>query len=94
MIEGKGLGGKKIDRVNLSLSNSYSRKLNRLAAACGMKRTSFASYLLEMCLDDPVLVMKLQNELNKEPAYKVVPVKKYNSTEVEYVLQEVKHGME
>jgi hypothetical protein len=31
LIEGKGLGGKKVHRVNLSLTNRLSVKLNRLA---------------------------------------------------------------
>ena len=47
MIEGKGLGGKKIHRVNVSLTNKQAFKLNRLATACNMKPTTLAAVLIE-----------------------------------------------
>ncbi|MEH6993087.1 hypothetical protein V7075_10265 [Neobacillus drentensis] len=43
MIEGKGLVGKKIHRVNVSLTNKQAFKLNRLATACNMKPTTLAA---------------------------------------------------
>lgn len=56
MIEGKGLGGKRICRVNVSLDNKMNKKLSKLAIACNMKPTTLARVLIEKCLDDPVLV--------------------------------------
>jgi hypothetical protein len=86
MIEGKGLGNKKINRVNVSLSNRYSSKLNRLAVACNMKPTSLACFLIEKCLDDPQLITELQNEYGVFNAYKVVPIN--HQGEIIYTLNE------
>lgn len=88
MIEGKGLGNKKVNRVNLSLSNEYTRKLNRLAVACNMKHTSLACLLLERCLDNQELVRDLQREFNIHNAYVVEPVRNYETGEVIYTLNE------
>jgi hypothetical protein len=87
MIEGKGLGGKKVNRVGVSLSNSYHNKLNRLATACNMKPTSLSGLLIEMCLDNPELIEKLQDEYNTQSLYRVVPFQKYTDGEVEYVIK-------
>lgn len=87
MIEGKGLGGKKINRVNMSISNSYNRKLNRLATACSMKPTTLAARLVELSLDDNKLVSQLQDEYCTQQAYRVIPVKKYHNGEIEYLLK-------
>ncbi|MEH7391289.1 hypothetical protein [Bacillus sp. JJ1474] len=86
MIEGKGLGGKKPNRVNLSLSNEYNKKLNSLAVACNKKPTSLAGLLIEMCLDNVELVRQLQDEYGVYNAYMVVPVK--NNGEIIYTLNE------
>ncbi|MEH7345550.1 hypothetical protein V7122_16975 [Bacillus sp. JJ1532] len=86
MIEGKGLGGKKPNRVNLSLSNKYNKKLNRLAVACNKKPTSLAGLLIELCLDNVELVRQLQDEYGVYNAYMVVPVK--NNGEIIYTLNE------
>jgi hypothetical protein len=84
MIEGKGLGGKRICRVNLSLSNSYDSKLRKLATACNMSHTTLASMILEQCLDNPVLVNQLQKDHCKQKAYKVVVIQ--NDGEIQYAL--------
>lgn len=81
MIEGKGLGGKKIIRVGLSLSNEYDSKLRKLATACNFKHTPFANMLIEMCLDNAQLVNELQRKYCTQSAYKIFIV---NS---EYVLR-------
>ncbi|MBG9657801.1 hypothetical protein [Cytobacillus firmus] len=88
MIEGKGLGGKKVNRVNISMDNKYNKKLLRLATACNMRPTSLAGLLVELSLDNPELVTKLQAEYGIHTAYKVVPVKNYTSGEIEYALNE------
>lgn len=88
MIEGKGLGNKRVNRINLSVTNEYTSKLNRLAVACGMKPTSLACLLLEKSLDNQELVNNLQEEYNIHNAYKVVPVRNYDTGEVKYTLNE------
>jgi hypothetical protein len=84
MIEGKGLGGKKIHRVNVSLTNKQAFKLNRLATACDMKPTTLAGLLIEKGLNDARLVSELQCEYCKESAYRVVVIN--NNGELNYVL--------
>lgn len=60
MIEGKGLGGKKVNRVNMSLTNKVDKKLRRLATACNLSHTTLAALLVEMSLNDSQLIHKLQ----------------------------------
>lgn len=88
MIEGKGLGNKKINRVNVSLTNKTNLKLNRLATACGMRPTTLACFLIELCLDSSELVTRLQTEYGIHNAYKVVPVRNYDTGEIHYTLNE------
>jgi hypothetical protein len=88
MIEGKGLGNKKINRVNVSLNNKYNNKLTRLATACNMRPTSLACFLIEKCLDDPELITMLQNEFGIHNAYKVVPIRHHATGEIVYTLNE------
>ncbi|MBV7507399.1 hypothetical protein KW850_19350 [Bacillus sp. sid0103] len=84
MIEGKGLGGKKIHRVNVSITNKQALKLNRLATACNMKPTTLAGLLIEKGLNDAVLVSELHREYCTQSAYRVVVVN--NNGELNFVL--------
>jgi hypothetical protein len=84
MIEGKGLGGKKVHRVNVSLSNKESNKLARLATACNMAPTSLAGLLIEKCLNSAQLVAELQKEYCTQRSYRVVLVNK--DGELHYLL--------
>lgn len=84
MIEGKGLGGKKINRVNVSLSNKQDSKLRRLATACNLKPTTLAGLLIEKGLNNAELVSELQREYCTQAAYRVIVVK--NNGELNYVL--------
>ena len=86
MIEGKGLGNKKVNRMSISMSNNYDSKLRRLATACNMKTASLAGLLIEKCLDNVQLVNELQKEYCTQSAYKVVVVN--NNGELNYVLAE------
>lgn len=89
MIEGKGLGGKKINRVNVSLSNKYETKLRRLAAACNnMRPTTLAGLLIELSLDSTELVAVLQDRYNVHNAYRVLPIENYETGEIELLLHE------
>lgn len=85
MIEEKGLGGKKINRVNISLDNRENQKLNKLATACNMRPTTLARMLVEISLNDVNLIRKLQDEHGLYNSYKVVPVN--NRGQIHYVLQ-------
>jgi hypothetical protein len=69
--QGRGLGDKKVNRVNLSMSNEYSKKLKWMAQACGMKPTEFAGRLVETMLDNPQAMYKLQDEYCQYEAYRV-----------------------
>ncbi|MBO0961628.1 hypothetical protein J1P26_18135 [Neobacillus sp. MM2021_6] len=72
MIEGKGLGGKRVNRVGLSLTNEYETKLLKLATACNFRHhTTFANLLIEMCLDNAQLVSDLQKKYCTQSAYKI-----------------------
>lgn len=84
MIEGKGLGGKKVHRVNISLTHKEAFKLNRLATACNIKPTTLAGVLIEIGLNDAKLVSELQREYCKESAYRVIVVNE--NGELNYVL--------
>lgn len=85
MIEGKGLGNKKINRINLSVTNTVNKNLNRLAVACNMRPTTLAAHILETSLNDPSFVHKLQSDLNVYQPYKLVPVQ--NKGVIEYVIK-------
>jgi hypothetical protein len=84
MIEEKGLGGKKIVRVNVSLTNKEDSKLRRLATACNMKPTTLAGLLIERSLENVRLVVELQKEYCTQSAYKVVLLN--NGGELQYTL--------
>ena len=84
MIEEKGLGNKKINRVNVSLSNDYSKKLNLLSTSCNMKPTTLAGLILERCLDDSLFIARLQKEFCLYPTYKVLPIQ--NDGQIVYQL--------
>lgn len=86
MIEGKGLGGKKVNRVNMSLTNKDDSKLTRLAIACNMKKTTLAGLIVEKCLNNPQFVAELQKEYCTQRAYKVLLIKDYETGEYNYIL--------
>lgn len=72
MIEGKGLGGKKVHRVNVSLTNKMSSKLTKLATACNMRPTTLAALLIEKGLSNVQLVNELQKEYCTQSAYRLI----------------------
>lgn len=88
MIEGKGLGNKKVNRVNVSLTNKTNQKLNKLAIACNLRPTTLACMLIVQSLDNPEVVDMLQAEYGVNNAYKVVPVRDFNTGELHYTLNE------
>ncbi|MEC1726909.1 hypothetical protein P9E34_19550 [Schinkia azotoformans] len=88
MIEGKGLGGKKVNRVNMSLSNRYDTKLKRLATSLNIRPTTLAERLIVFCLESPELVSILQKKYSVHDAYKVIPLENYITGELEFLLKE------
>jgi hypothetical protein len=88
MIEGKGLGNKKVNRVNVSLTNKTNQKLNKLATACSLKPTTLACMLIELSLDNPDVVDMLQSEHGVHNAYKVVPIRDWDTGELLFTLNE------
>lgn len=86
MIEGKGLGAKKVNRVNVSMCNRMSQKLNKLATACNMRPTTLAGLLIEKSLDNVQLVSDLQREYAVHTAYRVLPIQSKGT--IDYVLSE------
>jgi hypothetical protein len=77
LIEEKGLGDKRVNRVGISLSNRYHSKLNKLAVACSVKPTTLAGLLVELSLDNADLVAEIQKDRCKYAAYKVTPIVTY-----------------
>lgn len=75
MIEGKGLGGKRINRVNLSLDNKTNNKLSKLAIACNMPKTTLARMILEIGLSNADVVNELQEKFNTNQKYRIYPIK-------------------
>jgi hypothetical protein len=84
MIEGKGLGNKRVNRVNLSLTNREMKNLKLLANACGIDHSVLARKILLLCLEDEMIVNKLQERYCTQRAYKVVFLR--NNGEVHYTL--------
>lgn len=87
-LQKKGLGDKKINRVNVSLSNRYDTKLKRLAIACNMPPTTLAGFLIAVSLDSDSLIDMLQEKFNVHSSYRVLPLENYETGEVELVLRE------
>lgn len=71
MIEGKGLGGKNINRTNLRLTNAYDLKLKSLARSVNMKPAELSRYIVERFLDNSKMVHDLQEEYCLYEAYRV-----------------------
>ncbi|MFJ5713095.1 hypothetical protein [Neobacillus sp. NPDC093127] len=74
MIEGKGLGGKRINRINASFTNKEDGDIQKLATACNMKPAELVWILSRRCLYDPVIVDEMQKEYCTQSAYKIVLV--------------------
>lgn len=84
---GRGTGNKKVTRVNMSLDNKDSFKLERLAIACNTKPTTLANLILHRALNDPILIKELQDEFCLHSAYRILPIRNYNANEIDYMLE-------
>lgn len=83
MNDDRGLGNKKINRVNLSLSNEYDQKLKMMAHACGKRPTELAGVLLEQILDSPEEMYRLQAQYCLYDAYRVRVIRLMGHTHYE-----------
>jgi hypothetical protein len=84
LIEGKGLGNKNINRINLRLSNSYDLKLKQLSRSVNKKPAELTRYIVEYFLDNAQFVFELQDKFCLYDAYRVTPVRA--NSEVKYQL--------
>jgi hypothetical protein len=83
--EEMGCGGKRINRINISVSNKTLNKIKRLSTSCNMRPTTLVGEILERFLNDPSLVDAFQEEYNLQPSYRVTIVK--NRGKVTYALK-------
>jgi hypothetical protein len=74
MIEGKGLGGKRIARKAASFTNKEEGDINKLATACEMSPAELIWRLVRRCLYDPMILNEFQKEYCTQAAYKIVLV--------------------
>lgn len=59
----RGLGGKRVCRISVSMTSEYDKKLNRLSIACGsMSKSRLADELLKIALDSPNVIKFLQEK--------------------------------
>lgn len=85
MIENKGLGGKRINPMKLSFTNSELIKIHKLGTSCNMKPAKLLHLIITRCLDDSLFVDGLQNEFNVNSEYKIYLVNKGGL--IEYVIR-------
>ncbi|MDQ6600910.1 hypothetical protein [Bacillus salipaludis] len=76
MIVSKGGGNKKINRVNLSLTDKQFMNLKRLSIKLNIRHTKLAALIIEKCLSNVQLINDLQNEYCTQKAYRIVPINK------------------
>ncbi|KAA0780880.1 hypothetical protein [Bacillus sp. TE8-1] len=74
LIEAKGGGNKKINRVNLSLTNQRFMKLKRLSMRLNIRHTKLAAVIIEKCLSNVGLINMLQDKYCTQKAYRIVPI--------------------
>lgn len=60
-------------RVNSSLSRDVHDRLDRLATACGITKTSLAAYLIEVCLNNENIIQFVQKEFDEQARFRIIP---------------------
>jgi hypothetical protein len=75
MIEGKGLGGKRVSRYNLSLTNQESLNLERLARSVNKNPSVLIREIFFQCIYNDQFLQKYLDEHCIEKAYRVVMLK-------------------
>ena len=87
MVRDRGVGGKRVHRVNISVTNFDARNLNRLATSCNLRPTALAALLVVKSLNDPSVVKYLQDEYNLYEEYEVLPIFDHTTGKTELTLR-------
>jgi len=78
MKEKKGMRSERCDkkiRVNSSFNKMVHEKLDRLAMACGVTKTTLAAYLVELCLHNENIINFVQDHYRETSRFRVIPTK-------------------
>ena len=62
-------------RVNSSFNKIVHEKLDRLAMACGVTKTTLAAYLVELCLHNENIINFVQDQYRETSRFRVIPTK-------------------
>lgn len=69
----KGLGDKRVVRIDFSTDENYQKKLRQLAVSCGFKYLTLGSILVTSLLDNEKFVYMIQRHHNTQLHYWVTP---------------------
>jgi hypothetical protein len=78
MKEKKGMRSERSDkkiRVNSSFNKMVHEKLDRLAMACGVTKTTLAAYLVELCLHNENIINFVQDQYRETSRFRIIPTK-------------------
>lgn len=71
----RGMGGKRVIRKSISLTNDLDTKSKQLATSCNMSQAELLYTILEMALNSAPTVQYLQKQHNTNSKYEVIPIK-------------------
>lgn len=77
-------------RVNSSYSKPTHEKLDRLATACGMTKTTLQLYLVELCLRNENIINFVQEQHKDQSRFRIIPSKV--DDEIKFVFVEKKQS--
>jgi hypothetical protein len=75
-------------RVNSSFNKIVHEKLDRLAMACGVTKTTLAAYLVELCLHNENIINFVQDQYKETSRFRVIPTKVEG--ELKFIFTEIK----
>lgn len=76
MKEGRGLGGKLVNRLVSYFSNKQFYDLKKLATACNMKPAELNREIITRVMYDSQFITELQNDYCTQAAYRVRIIQK------------------
>jgi hypothetical protein len=62
-------------RVSSTYKSPTFEQLDRLAAACGITRTTLQTFLVEMCLQNENVIIYVQDKYKKSARFWIIPSK-------------------
>lgn len=62
-------------RVNASLSKLTHEKLDRMATACGITKTSLAAWYIDFCLNNESMINFTQQQFKEKSRFRIIPSK-------------------